>query len=282
MKKYCIVLLTICCILLTTACNDKNTVNSDIKNTSCTSSEAEVNESINSQETSVTMTETTETSSEKNAESTVAIESKPTQESKPAHQHDYVSTVTEGATCVSTGTKKYQCSCGASYTETVAKTSHSYSSATCTSAKKCTVCGATSGEALGHNYSNGYCTQCNTADPTPKQTLNVPSLPLSAKYVCAGELYSIVKITDISYEFDNSTHLTVYITGEKVYDYEGNSGDMIVCATLKLYDSEGYVVGDTFIGVQELKVGEKFRNEFVGFDIPEDCTSFTLEITDRD
>lgn len=41
---------------------------------------------------------------------------------------------------------------------------HSYSSATCTEPGKCS-CGATTGSALGHNYSNGICTVCGVKDP---------------------------------------------------------------------------------------------------------------------
>ena len=40
-------------------------------------------------------------------------------------------------------------------------TSHKYSSATCTKPKTCTNCGATSGKALGHSYSNACDTTCN-------------------------------------------------------------------------------------------------------------------------
>ena len=39
--------------------------------------------------------------------------------------------------------------------------SHKYSSATCTKPKTCTNCGATSGKALGHSYSNACDTTCN-------------------------------------------------------------------------------------------------------------------------
>ncbi len=42
---------------------------------------------------------------------------------------------------------------------------HSFSNATCTAAKKCQRCGTTQGNALGHQYSNGYCIRCNTKDP---------------------------------------------------------------------------------------------------------------------
>lgn len=68
------------------------------------------------------------------------------------HSHSYTSSVTKAATCTSTGIKTFKCSCGASYTETIAKTAHNSKTtipavdATCTKTgltegKKCSVCG---------------------------------------------------------------------------------------------------------------------------------------------
>lgn len=37
---------------------------------------------------------------------------------------------------------------------------HSYLPATCEEPSKCSLCSATVGEALGHNYENGYCSHC--------------------------------------------------------------------------------------------------------------------------
>ena len=42
---------------------------------------------------------------------------------------------------------------------------HSWMDATCTEAQKCLICGETKGSPLGHDYSNGYCTRCSSADP---------------------------------------------------------------------------------------------------------------------
>lgn len=43
-----------------------------------------------------------------------------------AHKHSYSSEVTKTATCTTDGVMTFTCSCGASYTETIAKTGHSW------------------------------------------------------------------------------------------------------------------------------------------------------------
>lgn len=43
---------------------------------------------------------------------------------------------------------------------------HDYADATCTAPKTCETCKATTGEALGHNYVGGTCTNCGGAEPT--------------------------------------------------------------------------------------------------------------------
>ena len=71
------------------------------------------------------------------------------------HGHSYTSKVTKAATCTETGIRTYTCSgCSHSYTEAIAATGHTWTAATCTSAKTCSVCKATSGEALGHSYTS--------------------------------------------------------------------------------------------------------------------------------
>ena len=42
------------------------------------------------------------------------------------HIHNYTGTVTKQATCTEAGTRKYTCSCGSTYTETIAKLGHDY------------------------------------------------------------------------------------------------------------------------------------------------------------
>lgn len=72
--------------------------------------------------------------------------------------------ITKKATCTSTGTRTYTCTvCDKKLkTEVIAKIGHSYSSATCTKAKTCKVCKATTGSKLGHKYTNNCDVTCNT------------------------------------------------------------------------------------------------------------------------
>ena len=44
--------------------------------------------------------------------------------------------------------------------------SHQYADADCITPKTCTLCGATRGAALGHNYEEGICTRCSHIDAT--------------------------------------------------------------------------------------------------------------------
>ena len=72
--------------------------------------------------------------------------------------HNYVSSVT-APTCTSTGYTTHTCSkCGDEYvTDVVSALGHTWTDATCTAPKTCSVCGETEGEALGHaSYTYSY------------------------------------------------------------------------------------------------------------------------------
>lgn len=88
----------------------------------------------------------------------------PTQPTECSHR--YEETVTKEPTCASNGEMTYTCSlCGDSYTDVIlTQVAHSYADATCTAPKTCAACGATEGEALGHDYKEGKCTRCAAAD----------------------------------------------------------------------------------------------------------------------
>ena len=73
----------------------------------------------------------------------------------PNHTHKYTSKVTKQATCTTTGIRTYSCSCGDSYTETIAKTPHNYitkiTKPTCTS-KGYTTYTCSCGDSYTGNY----------------------------------------------------------------------------------------------------------------------------------
>ncbi len=46
-----------------------------------------------------------------------------------------------------------------------------FTDATCTAPKKCTECGETEGQALGHDYSNGECNRCGAKQPAAGETV---------------------------------------------------------------------------------------------------------------
>ena len=81
--------------------------------------------------------------------------------------HASTTTTTVNATCTTAGSTTTKCTaCGAvTQTTTIPATGHSWSDATCLAPKTCTVCSATEGEALSHNYVDGACTLCGGADP---------------------------------------------------------------------------------------------------------------------
>ena len=90
----------------------------------------------------------------------------------PALGHDYKSAVT-APTCVAEGFTTYTCSrCDDSY-EANRKPAlgHSWTDADCTTPKTCSVCFATEGEALGHDYVDGYCSRCGAQDDRFSQGL---------------------------------------------------------------------------------------------------------------
>lgn len=105
----------------------------------------------------------------------------------PDHTHSYTGEITKAATCTAEGVKTFTCSCGSSYTESIAKISHIYKETvtkpTCTTngytTYKCGSCGDTYMEiyvtATGHKFgtytSNGDATCTQDGTKTAKCTV---------------------------------------------------------------------------------------------------------------
>ena len=114
----------------------------------------------------------------------------------PATGHSYTSKVTKEPTCTATGVRTYTClKCSHSYTETIAKLGHNYSSsytidtpAICTTAgsksQHCSRCtskqNVTAIPATGHNYVNGACSTCGKTNVTTSAAITVSSVSATA------------------------------------------------------------------------------------------------------
>ncbi len=81
---------------------------------------------------------------------------------EPEHtEHHFTLSSSKDPTCTESGYTIYACSgCDEAQTVEIPALGHSLTAATCTAAPTCTRCGATSGTALGHDYSQGQCTRC--------------------------------------------------------------------------------------------------------------------------
>ena len=97
--------------------------------------------------------------------------SDPTQSSIPLTcQHELECVQSIEATCTEPGRIISVCiHCGEEFTEELDAKDHSFSEATCTQAKSCTVCGLADSDALGHHYVSGKCDRCGheIADTLP-------------------------------------------------------------------------------------------------------------------
>lgn len=131
MKKILSLLLVLTLFFTLAACNKDNPSLSDT-DTSTTQTE---NESTDTNDTQTSETDIdecssdTETPSNQTSTPTTNI-NKPTTNSNPTSTH-----------------------------------THTYSAATCSEPKKCKICSAINGKALGHNYENGMCKRCSAKDP---------------------------------------------------------------------------------------------------------------------
>ena len=117
---------------------------------------------------------------------------------KASHQHSWDWVIDIPATCGAAGVKHEECAdknCSATRSENTvinATGNHKYSAATCTKAKTCSVCKATSGTALGHNYDSGKVTMAATCKAEGVKTYTCS--------VCSGtKTETIAKLTVHTY-----------------------------------------------------------------------------------
>ncbi len=147
------------------------------------------------------------------------------------HTHSYASKVTKAAGCTAEGVATYTCSCGSSYTESIAVLGHNYKStvvaATCTAQGYTTfTCSRCSNsykgsytKATGHSYgTNGKCSRCGEKDPNAVIDDNADSpieyggvLEFNAE-VKAGHLvhYNVYRVNGTILTISNSDAYVIY------------------------------------------------------------------------
>ncbi len=122
--------------------------------------------------------------------------------------------------------------------------------------------------------------------PVKGVTVNAESLPVEvAVKDYSGKTESIIRIDDVTCDFDSGIIPTLSITlsGVKTYassksDY-GSSFDMI---RYKLYDSGGYVVDSGSIILSSLAEGDRFRDESILLFDVKPGESYTLKLMEYD
>ena len=159
MKKALSIILVIITLTSLCACtNDSSLTSSPSGSSQITTSQTETQASTSSESTNVSTSVPIETSVSPSTKPSAEPATEPTEPpTEPPHIHNF-----RAATC----TEPRTCSCGA--TEGSAN-GHRWQDATCSEPKTCTVCGIASGAAIEHNYSDGKCTMCGSADPNYTQ-----------------------------------------------------------------------------------------------------------------
>lgn len=97
--------------------------------------------------------------------------------------------------------------------------------------------------------------------------LQLPNTPLEvSRFYTTGRLWWKVNITEISYEYNAaSQRLTVYFEGQKTYDTDGSNYASTQRVSVRLIDSDGFVVESKSFSTPSIMVGEGFRNETIIF-----------------
>ena len=123
------------------------------------------------------------------------------------HTHSYSGSITTQPSCTREGVKTFLCSCGSSYTESIAKTEHTYKATvtapTCTQAgyttHKCS-CGSSYVDAkvnaTGHKYTDSITKPTCTAEGYTKHTCSVCNNTYTdSKTAATGHSYSVTSDT---------------------------------------------------------------------------------------
>ncbi len=133
------------------------------------------------------------------------------------------------ATSITAGGTVYDCKGGNTYYP-----GHSYTAATCITAKTCVRCGLTEGEALGHNNVNGMCTVCGLDENGVYHIKTADQLMVFAEVVNTGnKTANAILEADIDLSNHTWTPIGVTAMGEGVTD--GYTGT---------FDGQGHVISN--------------------------------------
>ncbi len=129
-------------------------------------------------------------------------------------KHDYEESVLEKSTCIKKGTKKFTCKfCGNSYEKEI--------------------------KLAEHHYENKYCTVCGEKK-VGKIEVREPYGELSYG-ASTSDALTKCRISDVSAEITYGK-MTVYITGEKTYDYSGENSMNRCVFLLVIKDKYGNII----------------------------------------
>ncbi len=128
-------------------------------------------------------------------------------------------------------------------TSAVTECNHKYTSATCTTAEKCSVCGEKRGKALGHAFKSGTCERCGAKDGNYATYKNggkdsiIRTTATGKKTTLKIDISSAQKRVDDGKEFGTNMTLTIerkhfyeadgwlYFVQSNIYEFAGNKSE---------------------------------------------------------
>ncbi len=99
-----------------------------------------------------------------------------------------------------------------------------------------------------------------------------------------GKTGSIIRVDDVTYDFDCSLIpiLQITLSGVKTYDGDKSYGSSFDKFRYKLYDSGGYVVDSGTVFLSSLSAGDKFKDESIVLYDVKPGESYTLKLMEYD
>lgn len=154
---------------------------------------------------------------------------------------------------------------------------HVWEDADCSKPKTCRTCGDEEGLPLGHTWIDATYDNpktCKICKKTEGKPLEKPPVTITFKdtfpssysyYDWNDKKDDTVKVTEVTYtcekNWDDTYDISLYFSGEKTYDRDGNNVSDSCQISYKIYDIEGYVIDDGTYYTPALKVGDKFRKD---------------------